>query len=89
MASVEICQLFIGFLETHGAYDKFLENFEAYGRRYNGVFGSRNFNDYCYCTSADNLLSRAFAFRYAPEGGIFWIDLDEAWKDILRGLGEQ
>lgn len=86
MASVEICQLFIGFLETHGVYDQFLENFAAYDRRNGGIWGCRNFNDYCYRTSTADLLSHAFVFRSTPEGGSFWVELECAWEDILRGL---
>lgn len=86
MASVAMCQLFIGFLETHGVYDLFLENFAAYDRRNGGIWGSRNFNDYCYRTSTADLLSHAFVFRSTPEGGFFWVELEWAWEDILRGL---
>lgn len=86
MASVGVSQLFVSFLEDRGVLTQFLDNFEAHSRRHFGIWGSRSFDDYCSRISAKDLLTTAFKFNGTPEGGSFWVELECAWEDILRGL---
>lgn len=86
MASVDVSQLFVSFLEDRGVLTQFLDNFEAHSRRHSGIWGSRSFDDYCSRISAKDLLTTAFKFNGTPEGGSFWVGIQWDWEQVLRAL---